>query len=64
MFVSEKTKYWQEEYKNGNLANTDMCGETRALLDGSAEKEFWIVLKYLTVFYIGLFITLSIFCGG
>jgi len=39
MFFDKETRYWQEEYRKGDLDDVDMLGETRALLDGTAERE-------------------------
>ena len=38
MLFDKETRYWQEEYRKGNLDDEDMPGEIRAVLDGSAEK--------------------------
>lgn len=45
MLFDKETKYWQEEYRKGKLDDEIMLGETRALLDGTAEKEFFSCLK-------------------
>jgi hypothetical protein len=37
MFGKE-TKHWQKKYKEGELDDEVICGETTALLDGSAER--------------------------
>ena len=31
----EETKYWQEEYRKGNLDDVNMPGEIRCILDGT-----------------------------
>jgi len=51
MLFDEETRYWQEEYRKGNLDDEDMCGETLALLDGSAEKylKIAVVLVLLSI---------------
>jgi len=49
MLFDKETRYWQKEYKAGNLDDVDMPGEIRALLDGSAEKIFWFVAKMLCI---------------
>lgn len=46
MLFDAETRYWQEEYEKGNLDDIDMLGETRTLLDGTAEREFFGALKY------------------
>ena len=44
---SKTTKYWQEQYRAGKIPQEwldDTCGETRALLDGTAERiGLWVV---------------------
>lgn len=45
MLFDEETRYWQEEYRKGNLDDIDMLGETRCLLDGTAEREFYKMIK-------------------
>lgn len=54
MIFDEEARYWQEEYRKGNLDDEDMCGETRALLDGTAEKIFsdWKPMAILVTFCI------------
>lgn len=47
MLFDEETRYWQEEYQKGNLDDEDMCGEIRALLDGSAEAMFWVAVGFM-----------------
>lgn len=45
MLFDKETRYWQEEYRKGNLDDEDMPGEIRAVLDGSAEKGFkWVFI--------------------
>jgi len=36
MLFDNETKYWQEEYRKGNLDDEDMPGEIRAVLEGTA----------------------------
>ena len=38
MFFDSETRYWQEEYRKGNLDGEDMPGEIRAMLEGTATK--------------------------
>lgn len=44
--IDKETRYWQEEYRKGNLDDEDMLGETRALLDGTAERMFYQVIHF------------------
>lgn len=46
MLSDKETKYWQEEYRKGNLDDMDMLGETHALLDGTAERIGKSALKF------------------
>lgn len=46
MLFDKETSYWQEEYRKGNLDDEDMLGETRALLDGTAEREFYRAARF------------------
>lgn len=46
MLFDDETRYWQEEYHKGNLDDMDMLGETRALLDGTAERYMWTGLRW------------------
>ena len=61
MLGGNETKYWQEEYAKGNLDDTDMCGETRALLDGTADEVFWWALKCVVIIFSTLIIYLVTF---
>lgn len=47
MLFDKETRYWQKEYKEGNLDDVDMLGETKALLNGTAEKGFFLMIKLL-----------------
>ncbi len=67
MFGKE-TKYWQEQYKKGNIPQewlNEMRGESLSLLDGDAEK---IAKRMITIMLIGIIaliglaITLVITC--
>jgi hypothetical protein len=49
MLFNKETRYWQKEYREGRLDNVGMLGETRALLDGSAEKGFWVIVKVMCI---------------
>lgn len=49
MLFDKETRHWQEEYRKGNLDDEDMCGETLALLDGSAERSFWQTVRVFAV---------------
>lgn len=50
MLFDKETRYWQEEYRKGNLDDVDMLGETRAILDGSAERMMLSgIITYLSV---------------
>ena len=56
MLFDKETRYWQEEYRKGNLDDVDMLGETRAILDGSAEMS--MVSVTITVLFAVLAIVL------
>ncbi|KKM94818.1 hypothetical protein LCGC14_1194440 [marine sediment metagenome] len=61
MLFDKETKYWQEEYRKGNLDDVDMFGETRALLDGTAERIgkstrkffLWAMIPTIMMFVLG-----------
>ena len=41
LFCGKETRYWQEKYSRGEIPQEwldDCCGETLALLDGTAER--------------------------
>ena len=61
MLFDKETRYWQKEYREGHLEDVDMPGEIRALLDGSAEKAFWSVVKMLCIIA-GLICILCVYC--
>ena len=49
MFEDKETKFWQKEYRKGNLDNVDMPGEIRSILDGSAERMGKLAYKICVV---------------
>ena len=38
MFTDKETKYWQEEYRKGNLDDMDMSGGILCILDGTVAR--------------------------
>lgn len=46
MLFDKETRYWQEEYKKGNLDDEIMPGEIMCILDGTAEKQAFKVFKW------------------
>jgi len=60
MLFDSETRYWQEEYRKGNLDDEDMCGETIALLDGTAERMGRTALRWFLSAMIPM-ITMGIF---
>lgn len=49
MFFDEETCYWQEQYRKGDINDDDLCGETIAMLDGTAIKMILPALIFTTI---------------
>lgn len=58
--MNSETKYWQEEYRKGNLDDMDMPGEIRCILDGTAERMNrttirWVLWALIPMTVLGIF---------
>jgi hypothetical protein len=66
MLFDEETRYWQEQYRQGKIPKKDLddcCGETLAILDGSAEKMFKYAMIIFAVILLLLFLTVPTCIG-
>jgi len=63
MLFDKETRHWQEKYRNGEIPQKELDntpGEILALLDGTAERTFWLMVKIMgSILVLGCIICLS-----